>query len=374
MRLLNKEKLKHNVERIATFDLTNNNLFGSSYFVYQNGEVVLKKHFGYASIDGKEQVDDTTIYRLASMTKPITVVAILILVDRGLISLDEPVSKYIPEFEDIHIITSDGADLGKTKTPVTILHCLTHTSGFGSDKIIAMSEDDRKTISNTVKCYINAGLDFEPFTKQAYSAFAAFDVLAAIVEYVTKQDYETFLKNEIFVPCNMLNTTFSPTEKQWKQLMMMHNKVDEKNDIGISYSGCVFERFPCEHRLAGAGLVSTLDDYSNFAQMLLNKGEINNNRIVSEQAINKLSKAYVSEKIMPGYQKWGLGVRVITDEGYPHLSVGSFGWSGAYGSHFWVDPKNDICAVFMKNSRFDGGAGNGSASRFEEAVFNALIY
>ena len=170
------------------------------------------------------------------MTKPITAVAILILVDRGLISLDEPVSKYIPEFEDIHIITPDGTDLGKTKTPVTILHCLTHTSGFGSEKIIAMSEDDRETISNTVKCYINAGLDFEPFTKQAYSAFAAFDVLAAIVEYVTKQDYETFLKNEIFVPCNMLNTTFSPTEKQWKQLMMMHNKVEYRfSDILQNY-------------------------------------------------------------------------------------------------------------------------------------------
>jgi CubicO group peptidase (beta-lactamase class C family) len=77
---------------------------------------------------------------------------------------------------------------------------------------------------------------------------------------------------------------------------------------------------------------------------------------------------------MPGYQKWGLGVRVITDEAYQNLSVGSFGWSGAYGSHFWIDPKNDICAVFMKNSRFDGGEGNGSANRFEEAVFNALIY
>ena len=119
MRLLSKEKLKHNIEKIATFDLINNNLFGSSYFVYQNGEVVLKEHFGYTSIDGKEQVDDATIYRLASMTKPITAVAILILVDRGLISLDESVSKYIPEFEDIHVITSDGADLGKTKTPVT---------------------------------------------------------------------------------------------------------------------------------------------------------------------------------------------------------------------------------------------------------------
>ena len=372
MRLLSKEKLKHNIEEIATFDLTNNNLFGSSYFVYQNGEVVLKKHFGYTSIDGKEQVDDTTIYRLASMTKPITAVAILILVDRGLISLDEPVSKYIPEFEDIHIITSDGTDLGKTKTPVTILHCLTHTSGFGSEKIIAMSEGDRETISNTVKCYINAGLDFEPFTKQAYSAFASFDVLAAIVECITKQDYETFLKNEIFLPCNMVNTTFSPTESQWKRVIAMHNKTDGKNDIGITYQGCVFEMFPAGHKLAGAGLVSTLDDYAMFAQMLLKKGKINKQEIVSEQNFSKLSVPHVPIDMMPNNQGWGLGVRVITGQDYGILPVGAYGWSGAYGSHFWIDPENEICAVYMKNSKFDGGAGNKSAQRFEKAVFDAL--
>lgn len=154
--------------------------------------------------------------------------------------------------------------------------------------------------------------------------------------------------------------------------MAMHNKVDDKNDVGITYSGCVFERFPCEHKLAGAGLASTLNDYSNFAKMLLNKGEINNKRIISEQSFKMLSKPYVPEEIMPCHERWGLGVRVITNEAYCLLPVGSFGWSGAYGSHFWIDPENDICAVFMKNSKFDGGAGNRSAVRFEEAVFNAL--
>jgi len=217
---------------------------GSSYFVWQNESVIFKKHFGYADFTKNKKVDDNTIYRLASMTKPITAVAILILVDRGLISLDGPVSKYIPEFEDIHVITSDGADFGKTKTPVTILHCLTHTSGFGSEKVVAMTDKDRESISNTISFYINAGLDFEPFTKQSYSPFAAFDVLAAIVEYVKKQDYETFLKNEIFVPCNMVDTTFSSTESQWKRVVAMHNKTDGENDFGITHQGCVFEKFP----------------------------------------------------------------------------------------------------------------------------------
>ena len=236
-----------------------------------------------------------------------------------------------------------------------------------------MSEKDRLSISDTIKCFINTGLDFKPFTKQAYSAFAAFDVLAAIIEKVAKQDYEVFLKEQIFIPCNMTDTTFLPSEKQWGRLIMMHNKVDGKNDEGVTYPGCVFEKFPCEHKLAGAGMVSTLNDYSKFAQMLLNKGEINHRRVLSEDTFDKLSTPYVPKDIMPGSETWGLGVRVITDEAYKYLHVGSYGWSGAYGSHFWIDPENDICAVYMKNSRFDGGAGNYSARRFEKAVFDALI-
>ena len=154
---------------------------------------------------------------------------------------------------------------------------------------------------------------------------------------------------------------------------MMHNKVEEKNDVGITYQGCIFDRFPCAHKLAGAGLVSTLDDYSNFAQMLLNKGVFGDKRIVSEETLKRMSKVYVSEEIMEGYQRWGLGVRVVTDEQYRYLPIGSYGWSGAYGSHFWIDPENNICAVFMKNSKFDGGSGNQSAGRFEKAVFEALV-
>ena len=375
MKLLDKEKLEYNINRIAEYDLKNNNLFGSSYFVYQNGKTVLKKHFGTTDAEGQNKVDDNTIYRLASMTKPITSVAILILADRGLISLNDPVSKFLPEFEDIHIITEDGVDLGKCKKNITILHCLTHTSGFGSGKPVKLSANDRMSIYDTIKFFVNAGLDFEPFSKQAYSSFAAFDVLAAIVEKVTGQDYEEFLKNELFIPCDMKNTTFSPTQSQRKNIIAMHDKEGEKSIIGETYPGCVFEQFPCEHKLAGAGLVSTLGDYSNFAKMLLEKGSFHDRCILSSDTLNEISKIYLPEEFAfeHGCENWGLGVRVIVSDEYKYLPVGSFGWSGAYGSHFWVDVKNNICAVFMKNSRIDGGSGNASSKRFEKAVFDSLI-
>ncbi len=375
MRLLDKEKLKNNIEKIATYDLKENNVFGSSYFVMQNGEVVFKKHFGTTGIDGKNKVDDGTIYRLASMTKPITSVAILILSERGLVSLEDPVCKYLPELRDIHITAEDGTDLGVTKTKITILHCLTHTSGFGSGRVFQIPDEDRKNIQITIKYLTKAGLEFEPFTKQSYSPFGAFDILAAIVEKVTNKDYEEFLKQEIFDPCNMTDTTFMPSETQWKRIITMHNKVDGKNDIGITHPGCIFDVFPAEHKLAGAGLVSTLNDYSNFAQMLLNKGKAPKKQIVSPETLSKMSKQYLTKELefADGSETWGLGVRIIAKDIYKKLPVGTFGWSGAYGSHFWIDPENNLCAVFMKNSKFDGGSGNNSAQRFEKAVFDALI-
>ncbi len=376
MKLLDKAKLKQNIQEIAKYDLENQNLFGSSYFVSQNGTEILKEHFGVTGLDEAQKVDDGTIFRLASMTKPITAAAILILVDRGLVSLDDPVSKFFPEFNDIHVITKDGVDLGKTKTPVTILHCLTHTSGFGSnEKPVEVTDADRGSYLKTIRCFVRAGLDFEPFTMQSYSAYAAFDVLAAIVEKVTKQDYEEFLKKEIFIPCDMRDTTFLPSEEQWKRVITMHKKTDDKNDVAVTYPNCIFGQIPCGQKLAGAGLVSTLHDYANFAQMLLNEGNVRGQQIVSPETLRKISQQYLPEEFAfgEGTENWGLGVRVILNESYGTLSVGSYGWSGAYGAHFWIDVENQICAVFMKNSHFDGGAANQSAQRFEKAVYDALI-
>lgn len=374
MKHINKELLHNNIKNIALYDLDENNLYGSSYIVYQNGEIVYKKHFGTTAPDTANTPDDRTLYRLASMTKPITAVAVLILTERGFIKLEDRVDKYLPQFKDVHIADNDGNDMGVTATPITILHLLTHTSGIGSIRALPMTDTDRATIDSLVNFFANAGLDFEPFSREAYSAVAAFDVAAAIAEKVTGRDYGEFLKTEIFDKCGMSDTVFSPSDEQWRRMMTMHQRTNDGKSLPAQMKdGCVFGNFPQNHKLAGAGLASTLYDYSLFAKMLLNGGMAEKGRVLSEEVLNLMSTPHVPESIMPGDQRWGLGVRVITKDSYPSLPVGTFGWSGAYGSHFWVDPTNKIYAVFMKNSQFDGGAGNKSACRFEKAVYDSIV-
>ena len=266
MKKLNHELLKANIEAAAGYDFQNHKVFGSAYCVMQEDQVIYQNCFGTTSADNAEAVTENTLFRLASMTKPITAMAALLLVERGQLSLSDKVSDYLPEYQDVHITqiseTNEIIDLGKAQNHITICHLLTHTSGIGSDpaKTQKMTDEDKKSIANTIQFYAKAGLDFEPGTKQKYSGIGAFDVLAKIIENITKTDYLQFLQQEIFEPCQMVNTTFIPTEAQWKQIIAMHNKVDGKNAVAKMKENCVFVDYPCTHYLGGAGLVSTLSD------------------------------------------------------------------------------------------------------------------
>ena len=370
---IDKACLAENIDRIAQYDLDNHKVFGSAYFVYCQGDSY-EKCYGTTSLTSNEAITDTTLFRLASMTKPITAVATLILMERGLLSLEDSVDKFLPEFKGVKIKTASGEESVPHSLP-TIKNILTHTSGIGSDaeKLAEMRDEDNATLDSAIAFYVKSGLDFEPGSMQAYSGTGAFDVLTKIIEKVTGEDYLRFLEREIFVPCDMRDTTFLPTEEQQQRMVAMHNRVNGENAVVEMPKGCIFGNVPSTHYLGGAGLVSTLRDYCNFAKMLLNKGKTNNGAILREESVALLSSAQVSKEIMLGSTRWGLGVRVIVDRSNPDLPQGCFGWSGAYGSHFWIDPENDIFAVYMKNSHYDGGAGNESANKFEEAVYHSSV-
>ena len=366
--------LEKNIDKIASYDFSNKKVFGSAYFVYKKGKT-LEKCYGTASLDKNVPITNNSLFRLASMTKPVTAFATLILVERGKLALDDTIDKYLPEFKTIKIIYPTGEEKAPKEIP-TIKNLLTHTSGISGDneKLKNMTTYDKATLESSIAYYLKIGLDFEPNSKQAYSGISAFDVLTKIIEIVSGTDFLSFLKKEIFEPCKMYDTTFTPSEEQWTRLVDMHTRIDGENSSVAMPVGCVFSDIPCTHFLGGAGLVSSLADYSKFAKMLLNKGKTESGeRLISEETFNLLCSPQVQKEIMPWHTRWGLGVRVIVENDHPHLPVRSFGWSGAYGSHFWIDPTNEIYAIFMKNSTVDGGSGNESAENFEKAVYSSLL-
>ena len=233
MKELNAEILNQKIEEIARWDFEQKKVFGSAYWVCQNGKVVCEKYFGETGIESGVPVTEKTIFRLASMTKPVTAVAALILIDRGLITLSDPVSKFLPEWNNVPIIDlKDGKQtvLGLPQKPPTVMNLLTHTSGIGSndEKRFAIPEKDLETVDSTLEYLRKNGLDFEPGEKASYSAYGAFDVMVKIIETVTGESFHTFLKREIFDPCHMSDTAFIPTEEQKARIIKMHHRVNEE--------------------------------------------------------------------------------------------------------------------------------------------------
>ena len=151
----------------------------------------------------------------------------------------------------------------------------------------------------------------------------------------------------------------------------IHNFADGKAFNEKTVPGCVFGNFPATYHVAGAALASMAADYVKFAQMLLNGGKADNGTVVLSEKTLKLMSTPVLDDKRSDNTLWGLGVRVIVKPGNT-LPVGCFGWSGAYGTHFWIDPVNKVAAVYMKNSAYDGGAGNQSANEFEKDIMNSF--
>ena len=377
MRKLNKVLLKENIEKRINERISSGMVGGCCAAVMQNGEVLYKNCFS----SERFEINEKTTFRLASMTKPITAAAILICIDRGLLALEDKVSKFVPGFAKMQIGKMNNGELeivGDAEKEITILHLLTHTSGLGSGDVgnYALSkmtrEKEQSCLREAVEHYSKSALDFEPFSTQFYSAIFGFDVLARIVEIVSGMEYNDFVRENIFEPLGMNDTTFTPASEQRERIVPMHDYVDKKA-VAVDFpDGGMFEGLPLAYFMGGAGLASTMNDYLKFAEMLLNKGEYNGIRIISEKMVNAMATPHVPHEIMPYSERWGLGVRVIVNEDYKRLPVGCFGWSGAYGTHFWVDPENKIVAVYLKNSRFDGGSGAETAAHFEEDVTNSL--
>ena len=375
MRHLDPEILSKRLEERSSDDISSGRVGGIALSVHQNGKKVYENFFGSASMTEQRPVTKDTVFRIASMTKPVTAVATLILMEKGLLGLHDPLEKYLPFFKELPLVKLEDGRLvncGTAQEKPTVFNVLTHTSGIGGGEVESfqhrnMTPEEKADLGKSVKFYARTGIQYEPFTNVLYSGTAAFDTLTAVIEKVTDMPYGDFLKKNIFEPLGMSDTTFTPSSEQWARMIDMHDYDGEKGFLGHSFEGCIFEDIPTSHQLGGAGLVSTIGDYSRFAEMLLREGE----SIVSPESVKLMSTPHVPYSIQQRTRRWGLAVKVVTDDSEP-LPLGAYGWSGAYGTHFWVDPENKITAVYMKNSQFDGGGGAVTNDHFERDVMSAL--
>ncbi|MBQ9735295.1 MAG: beta-lactamase family protein [Clostridia bacterium] len=386
MKTIDQEQLAAAIEARAASDLAEGKISGASVLVSQHGAECYRAYFGTTVPCGDVPVSARTLYRMASMTKPISTAAALIAVERGLLSLSDKVSRYLPAYENMTVIDpkADGSyDTHLCEEPLTVWHLLTHTSGLANSRALpALS--DLKAASLSLREYVDAlatkPLAFTPATAAEYNATAAFDVLTVILEDVTGMDYLDYLTKEIFTPLGMRDTTFVPSEEQWARLITMHNRVDGKSVSSTRWAGCVFQNIPANRYLGGAGLVSSLDDYARFADMLRRGGNSESGRLLSESSVRMMAQVQTPIPIQTARQdpftyseRWGLGVRIVAKEAYERLPVGAYGWSGAYGTHFFIDPVNDVVGIYLKNSAYDGGSGALTSANFECDVHDALI-
>ncbi len=371
---LDAQLLEQNISNRIAEDVRSQRVCGAAVAVLQHGEMIYRADFGYQHPGSDEQLRSDAIFRIASMTKPVTAVAILILAQRGKLNLQDEVAKYLPQYARIPMASG-----GYNTVPLTIWHLLTHTSsmeadaGYRETARYQIAPEHNKTIEGAVNYYATLPLPFEPGTHRRYSGRVAYDILGRIVEVASGVDFAQFVQKEIIEPCGMVDTTFAPSEEQWQRVVGMHDYQNGKSVVAETVPGCVIDNCPVTHPLGGSGLVSTVADYVKFAEMLRNKGMTPNGSIVDPQWIEEMAKAQLPAEMMSENVNQGLGVRVITGDGYPWLPDGSYGWSGAHGTHYWVDPVNGITAIYMKNSRYDGGSGALTGKHFEEDIFRSIV-
>ena len=377
---MNIEKLKK-IDEITKKRIEDKRLVSACYAICQDNEKIYENAFGYADIENKIPLTPSTEMRLASMTKPITGVALMKVVEEGKVSLDDKVSKYIPSFKNMNvaIIDDKGRITGQypSRNEIEVRDLLNQASGLGEGeagnrawKDYRIKEGD--TLATVVPKFGGQLLDFEPRTNFIYSWTQAFDTAAYIVELVTGTEFEEYILKNILHPIGCYDTVYTPSEEQLSRLMKMYDARDGKI-TEIDMGGRIFGDVPLSYRAAGAGMIGTLNDYMKFAGMLYNEGTFNGAQVLKPETVKLM--ATVSNVGLPAdfVEAWGLSMRVIARKTETQLlTEGTFGWSGAYGTHFFIDPKDKIYAVYMKNLLDGGGAGADTAREFEQVIMEAL--
>jgi len=322
--------------------IVSNQVPGAVTVVATRDSVLRMNAQGWADPEHKAFMRVDSIFWIASMSKPITAIAVLMLVEAGKLSLDDPLAKYVPELAGLK--TPDG------KTPrITLRHLLTHTSGMGE----ATDEEAKaaRTLSDLIPAFASKPLAFVPGSKWQYCQSGIL-TLGRIVEIVSGVPFDVFLRKRIFDPLDMKDTTFYLSADQMRRWVIPARREGEQlipAEIGLLYGHPPTWRD--HYPASNGGLFSTAPDYTRLAQMLLNGGVLDGRRYLTAESVRLMSTIQTGDLVTgftPG-NAWGLGVCIVREpQGVTEmLSPGSFGHGGVYGTQFWIDIKRGVALIMM---------------------------
>lgn len=364
--------LKEKVDGIVAEGMKQENMVGANVLVLHKGKEILRESYGYADRENQVPMRDDTIFKLYSMSKPITALAAMIAVEKGMIGLYDPVSKYLPEYANLKVYNADGT-VRLAKTEMTVFHLLTMTSalcypnidtptGFDMCKVFDGAKEkllkgEHTSTREYCRQIAEVPLDFDPGERWQYGLSA--DVLGCVIEVASGRLLSEFMKEELFVPLEMDDTGFYvPEEKihrlaQWYLKDETTGKLNVFDDIHLGVGK--YDEAPL-FESGGAGLVSTLEDYSHFAQMMLSGGNYKGKQILKPETVALMSQDHLTEtqKVRLDWDSlkghgYGFLMRVVQDPKPTgtHATPGDFGWDGWTGTYISMNPEKELAVIYL---------------------------
>ncbi|NMC37962.1 MAG: beta-lactamase family protein [Bacteroidales bacterium] len=361
---------------------------GASGLIVRNGRIVYDRAFGVSDIETGTPLRTDDIFRIASQTKAITSIAVMMLFEEGKFLLDDPVSRYIPEYANPGVLDKyDPSDTSYTTVParreITIRDLLTHTSGIeyagiGSDVIKAIYAkggipgdfgSDRFILGDKMKALGRMPLLHHPGDKWTYGM--NIDVLGYLVEVLSGETLDEYFRNHIFEPLGMTDTYFYLPSDKISRLVRVNTEDENHQVTAMDPSLFTYPVMKGTYYSGGAGLSSTTRDYAAFLQMLLNKGEYNGKRLLSRRSVDLITSNQIGD-LNVNNNKFGLGFEITTERGQTELGIteGSFSWGGYFGTTYWADPMEQLIGLlFIQQDPLNHSE---IQSKFKAMVYQAL--